>query len=70
MKKVILTTAVLVGSSAAMAAGGSGPDYASLTGSIDMGTTITAVMAVAASMVGIYLAIKGAKIVLRMIKGG
>jgi hypothetical protein len=47
----------------------SGPDFSSLTSSIDLATVITAVMAVAAAMVGVYIAIKGAKIVLRMVRG-
>ncbi|RDU96677.1 major capsid protein [Trinickia dinghuensis] len=46
----------------------SGVDYTSLTSSVSFSTTITAVMAVAASLVLLYVAIKGAKIVLRMIR--
>lgn len=45
-----------------------GPDLTSLTGSISMGTVITGVLAVAATMVGLYLAIKGAKTILGMIR--
>jgi hypothetical protein len=48
--------------------GGTGPDLTPLTSSISMGTVITAVLAVAATMVGLYLAIKGAKTVLGMIR--
>ena len=47
----------------------SGVDFTSLTSSIDLATVITAVMAVSAAMVGVYVAIKGAKIVLRMVRG-
>jgi hypothetical protein len=47
----------------------SGVDFTTLTASINWGTVITAVMAVAASMVGVYVAIKGAKIVLRTVRG-
>ncbi|MCI1042238.1 hypothetical protein HWE05_03270 [Caballeronia zhejiangensis] len=46
----------------------SGPDFTTLTSSIDMGSVSTAVLAVAATMVGVYIAIKGAKIVLRMVR--
>lgn len=45
-----------------------GPDFTQLTSSIDMSTVSTAVLAVAATMVGVYIAIKGAKIVLRMVR--
>ena len=50
------------------APGGTGPDLSSLTGSISMSTVITGVLAVAATMVGLYLAMKGAKIILGMIR--
>lgn len=45
------------------------PDFSTLTSSIDFSTVITGVMAVAAVMVGVYVAIKGAKIVLQMVRG-
>jgi len=44
------------------------PDFTTLTSSIDMSTVSVAVLAVAATMVGVYIAIKGAKIVLRMVR--
>ncbi|TCK37164.1 hypothetical protein B0G84_6219 [Paraburkholderia sp. BL8N3] len=46
-----------------------GPDFSQLTASIDLSTVITAVLAVAGIMVGVYVAIKGAKIVIGMLKG-
>jgi hypothetical protein len=46
----------------------SGVDYTSLTSTVDFTSTITAVLAVAAALVLLYVAIKGAKIVLRMIR--
>lgn len=45
------------------------PDFSELTSSIDFSTVITGVMSVAAVMVGVYVAIKGAKIVLQMVRG-
>lgn len=45
------------------------PDFSTLTTAIDLSTVITAVMAVGAVMVGVYVAIKGAKIVLQMVRG-
>jgi len=45
------------------------PDFSTLTSAIDFSTVITGVMAVAGVMVGVYVAIKGAKIVLQMVRG-
>lgn len=45
------------------------PDFTTLTSAIDLSTVTTAVMAVGAVMVGVYVAIKGAKIVLQMVRG-
>ncbi|MBR8030377.1 hypothetical protein KDX27_42205 [Burkholderia cenocepacia] len=50
-------------------AAGTGPDYTSLTTNVDFTTTIAAVMAVAALVVGLNLAIRGAKTVIRMVGG-
>jgi hypothetical protein len=46
-----------------------GPDLSSLTSSVDMGTTVTAVLAVAAALALLFVAIRGAKTVLGMIRG-
>ena len=45
------------------------PDFSALTASIDFSSVITVVMSVAAVMVGVYVAIKGSKIVLQMVRG-
>lgn len=63
-----LVLAASSGVALAQATAPAGPDLTSLTSSISMGTVITAVLAVAATMVGLYLAIKGAKTVLGMIR--
>lgn len=47
----------------------SGVDFTSLTSSVDFGSAVLAVMAVAAALVLLYVAMKGAKIVLNMIRG-
>lgn len=52
-----------------VASAATAPDFSTLTASVDMSTVATAVMAVAAVMVGVYVAIKGAKIVLQMVRG-
>jgi Inovirus Coat protein B len=46
-----------------------GPDITSLTSAVDFGTVTAGVLSVGALAVGLYLAIKGAKIVIRMVKG-
>jgi hypothetical protein len=50
-------------------AAGSGPDFTQLTSSVDFAGVITAVMAISATLMGVYIAIKGAKTVIGMIKG-
>lgn len=71
-KKIVPALVLAASSGLAMAQttapGGTGPDLSSLTGSISMSTVITGVLAVAATMVGLYLAMKGAKIILGMIR--
>jgi len=47
-----------------------GPDMSPLTGAIDFGTVVTAVLAVAGALVVVYIAWKGAKIVLAAVRGG
>jgi hypothetical protein len=70
-KKIAGAVVLATSSAAAMAqtaTPGTGPDLSGLTSQISMGTTITAVLAVGVAMVGLNLAVKGAKIVLGMIK--
>jgi hypothetical protein len=52
----------------AFAAGG--PDLTPLTSTVDFGTVITALLAIAGLLASVYVAIRGAKIVLSMIRGG
>ncbi|MDQ7981954.1 hypothetical protein QYH69_32540 [Paraburkholderia sp. SARCC-3016] len=46
-----------------------GPDFSALTGGVDFTTTIAAVLAVAALLVGLFLAVRGAKIIIGMVRG-
>ncbi|MBU9633642.1 hypothetical protein KTE60_30650 [Burkholderia multivorans] len=74
MKKAIFARVAAVGASVAALASNAqavttGPDYTSLTTNVDFTTTIAAVMAVAALVVGLNLAIRGAKTVIRMVGG-
>ena len=57
----------LVGATGAIAAG---PDMTALTAAVDFGTVTTAVLAIAALLAVVYVAIKGARIGLSMIRGG
>ena len=70
MNKHIQRGLALVGaiiiSSSAMAVG---PDLTPLTSQVDFGTTIAAVLAIAGLLAGVYIAIKGARTLLSMIKG-
>lgn len=71
MNKYIQRGLALVGaiavSGSALAAGG--PNLTPLTSAINFGTVITAVLAIALSVAGVYIAVKGAKIVISMVKG-
>lgn len=77
VSKMKTAVAVALVSGAALAApaafadttGSKGPDLTPLTNSVDFGTTITALLAIAGLLAGVYIAIKGAKTVLGMIRG-
>lgn len=59
---------VVTGFAVAAAAHAEPVDFTPLTAGIDWSTVIAAVMAIALSVVGVYVAIKGVKIVMGMIK--
>jgi hypothetical protein len=63
---LVLVGAIVVSGSALAA----GPDLTPLTSAIDFSTVITAVLAISGLLASVYVAIKGAKTVLGMIKGG
>lgn len=58
--------ALALGFGAAQAAG---PDLTSLTTAVDFGTVTTALLGVAAAIIIVYIAWKGAKMVLAAVKG-
>lgn len=67
MLKKIAGVVVSVGAAgSAMAAG---PDLSTLTAAVDFGTVTTALLGVAASIIVVYIAWKGAKMVLGAVKG-
>lgn len=47
-----------------------GPDLTTLTAAVDFGTVTTAMLGVAAALIVVYIAWKGAKMVLGAVKGG
>jgi hypothetical protein len=71
MKKALFARLAVISAAATSGAAfaAAGPDLSSLTSSVDVGTTVTAVLAVAASLALLYMAIRGAKTVLGMIRG-
>ncbi|MDI9676895.1 hypothetical protein [Burkholderia cenocepacia] len=46
------------------------PDFSTLTSGIDFSTVTTGILAVAATLITVYVAIKGAKILMGMVRGG
>jgi hypothetical protein len=53
----------------AQTAAAAGPDFSTLTSGIDFSSVETGVLAVAVTLIGVYMAIKGAKILLSMVRG-
>lgn len=75
MKNYLKNGLVLVAGLAASAAAfaqvtSGGPDLTPLTSKVAMDSVITAVLAIGVTMVGLYAAIKGARIVIGMVRGG
>ncbi|MBR7973943.1 hypothetical protein KDX01_12630 [Burkholderia vietnamiensis] len=71
--KVIAThSAVAVGFASAIEAHAAttAPDFSTLTSGIDFSTVTTGILAVAATLITVYVAIKGAKILMSMVRGG
>jgi hypothetical protein len=68
-KRLFAHLAVISAATVGTSAFALGPDLTSLTTSVDVGTTVTAVLAVSAALALLYMAIRGAKTVLSMIRG-
>ncbi len=64
-KKYFAAPVVLSGAGSALAV-----DYTTLTTAVDFSTVTTAVVTVAAALVLVYIAWKGAKMILLAVKGG
>lgn len=70
MTKNVLRGLALVGALSFGSAMAAGPDMTSLTASVDFGTVITAILAIAALLAAVYVSIKGAQTVIGMIRRG
>lgn len=66
MKKILVFVALLA--SMATNAFAVGPDFTTLTSAVDFSTVITGVMAVAVAIVGVYLAARGARMLLAFVR--
>lgn len=64
-KKIATATAALVPTFALAAP----VDYTALTAQVDFSTTIAAILVVAGVMVGVYIAWKGAKMIISAVRG-
>lgn len=68
MKNGIIALSSLLTAAAAGSAAAAGPDYTTITAAIDWGSVVTGVLAVAALVAAVYVAIRGAKMLLGMIR--
>lgn len=68
ISKKLLAVSVLFGA-VAQTAFAAGPDLTPLTSAIDFGTVTVAVLSIAGLLAVVYVAVKGAKIGLAMLKG-
>lgn len=68
IQRGLVLVGVLVASGASMAAS-TPPDLTPLSGAVDVSTVVVAILAIAATLAGLYLAMSGAKKVLGMIRG-
>ncbi len=58
-----------VGGVAGSAFAAGGPDFSGLTGAVDFSTLVAAVIAIGANVLLVYVAFKGAKIIISAVKG-
>ncbi|MFM0318159.1 hypothetical protein PQR36_25010 [Paraburkholderia nemoris] len=71
LKKIAASSALIaVGAAGSEAhAATTAPDFSTLTSGIDFSTVTTGVLAVAATLITVYVGIKGAKILIGMVRG-
>lgn len=68
--KVGRRAAAVAAMGAASSVFAAGPDLTTVTTAVDFGTVTTAVLAVAASLIVVYISWKGAKMVIAAVRGG
>lgn len=64
-----LIMAGVVASAMASSAFAVGPDFSSLTASVNFDSTTTSVLAVGAALAGLFIVLRGVKIILPLIRG-
>ena len=67
IRSAIAATLIAAASVPALAAG---PDLSSMTTAVDFGTVTTAILAVGASLIVVYIAFKGVKMLISAVRGG
>lgn len=70
MKLVLLSAIGLAAGLMGAPAFAAGPDLSTLTSAVDFSTVTTAVLGVAAALIVVYIAWKGAQMVLHAVRGG
>lgn len=68
LKKIGSRSVVMGVAAAAVQAHAAGTDFSTLTSGIDFSTVTTGILAVAATLISVYVAIKGAKILIGMVR--
>jgi len=68
IQRGLVLVGALAGATGAMAAG-TGPDMTQLTSAVDFGTVTTAILSIAGLLATVYVAVKGARIGLSMLRG-
>ena len=70
MQKKLKALFLVALSSASLPVLAVGPDLSTLTTAVDFGTVTTAILGVAAALIVVYIAWKGAKMVISAVRGG
>ncbi len=67
---VVTAVGVSIGAITPVDSYAAGPDLTTVTAAVDFGTVTTAVLGVAAALIVVYIAWKGAKMVIAAVRGG
>ena len=69
VKKAVFVVTTLAIATLALPALAVAPDYTTLTSSVDFGSVITGILALAAVIMGVYVVVKGVKFLFGMLRG-